>query len=258
MKKVIALFMFLATLLVAAPLKFATSPDYPPFEFIKNGTYVGVDMEILSVIAQRAGFEYEIIQTHFDHVLNAVQNQSVDFGISAITNTAERAKIFDFSNAYYEAVQLFIGLEGNNFNSKDSLVGKKIGVLNAGSLQEKIAQSISDSKVIATESLVNLIIDIKTGKVDAIIIESTNAPAVLFDDFDNVSKKDQMSLDMLKSLGLGKKLEIFNIETSEDSEFAIITKKGTHGEILTKINAAIESMKNDGTIEKILAKYKVK
>lgn len=42
------------------------------------------------------------------------------------------------------------------------------------------------------------------------------------------------------------------------ASFASLPKKGTHAGELAKINSALESMKNDGTIAKILAKYKVK
>lgn len=258
MKKILVMLLVFCGLSFAQTLKFANSPDYPPFDYIKDGKYVGVDIEILDAVAKRVGFDYQIVQASFDGIENELNSGGADFAISSITKTAERSAKFDFSNAYYEAVQLFVAVEGNNFNSKDSLIGKKIGVINAGSVQEKIAESIPDTQIIATESLVNLIIAVKTGKVDAMIVESTNAPSVLFDDYEHVSQKDRMSLNMLKDLNLGKKLEIFHIESSSDSEFCIITKKGTHASELAKINSALESMKNDGTIAKILAKYKIK
>lgn len=258
MKKILVMLLVFCGLSFSQTLKFVTSPDYPPFDYIKDGKYAGVDIEILDAVAKRVGFDYQIVQTSFDGIENELNSGGADFAISSITKTAERNSKFDFSDAYYEAVQLFIAVEGNNFNSKDSLIGKKIGVINAGSVQEKIAESIPDTQIIATESLVNLIIAAKTGKVDAIIVESTNAPSVLFDDYEHASQKDQMSLNMLKDLNLGKKLEIFNIESAGDGEFCIVTKKGTHAAELAKINTALKSMKSDGTITKILAKYKIK
>lgn len=258
MKKILVMLLVFCGLSFSQTLKFANSPDYPPFDYIKDGKYVGVDIEILDAVAKRVGFDYQILQASFDGIENELNSGGADFAISSITKTAERSAKFDFSNAYYEAVQLFVAVEGNNFDSKDSLIGKKIGVINAGSVQENIAKSIPDTQIITTESLVNLIIAAKTGKVDAMIVESTNAPSVLFDDYEHVSQKDRMSLNMLKDLNLGKKLEIFHIENSGDGEFCIITKKGTHAGELAKINSALETMKNDGTIAKILAKYKIK
>lgn len=190
MKKILVMLLVFCGLSFAQTLKFANSPDYPPFDYIKDGKYVGVDIEILDAVAKRVGFDYQIVQASFDGIENELNSGGADFAISSIAKTAERSAKFDFSNAYYEAVQLFVAVEGNNFNSKDSLIGKKIGVINAGSVQEKIAESIPDTQIIATESLVNLIIAVKTGKVDAMIVESTNAPSVLFDDYEHVSQKD--------------------------------------------------------------------
>lgn len=42
------------------------------------------------------------------------------------------------------------------------------------------------------------------------------------------------------------------------ASFASLPKKALTQVELAKINSALESMKNDGTIAKILAKYKVK
>lgn len=257
MKKILVMLLVFCGLSFSQTLKFVTSPDYPPFSYMKDGKYTGVDMEILDNVAKRAGFDYEIVQTSFERIGGEL-DLGADFAISSITKTAERSAKFDFSDKYYEVTQLFIAEQGNDFISKDSLIGKKIGVINSKSVQERLAQSIPDAEVIVAGSLVNLIVVAKTGKVDAIIVESTNAPSVLFNDYENVSEKDKMGLDMLRELNLGKKLEIFHIENSDDGEFCIITKKGTHAGELAKINSALESMKNDGTIAKILAKYKVK
>ena len=47
------------TLLTAGTLTFATSPDYPPFENLVDGEYVGLDMDLGRAIADYLGLECE-------------------------------------------------------------------------------------------------------------------------------------------------------------------------------------------------------
>ena len=58
MKKFLIVLLALCSVTFSQTLKFANSPDYPPFDYIKDGKYAGVDIEILDAIAKRVGFDY--------------------------------------------------------------------------------------------------------------------------------------------------------------------------------------------------------
>lgn len=153
-----------------------TSADYPPYEFhmIIDGvdTIVGFDMEVAKAIAEGLGVELEIKDMGFDAVLAGVGTGMIDIGVAGINNTPEREESMDFSEVYYKASQTVIVKTENlgSYNKNDDLKGKVIGV-QIGTLQESIAQGIEGATVKSLSKVTDLILELKTGKVDAIMLE---------------------------------------------------------------------------------------
>ena len=75
-------------------LVIATSPDYPPFENLENGEYVGLDIEIAKAIA--------------------------DIGISGFSVDPERAKEIDFSSSYYVDDQAIAVMKDSNITADNA------------------------------------------------------------------------------------------------------------------------------------------
>ena len=89
-------------LLTDGKLVIGTSPDYPPFENLENGEFVGLDMEIAKAIGEKLGLEGEFKSLQFDAIIPAVAaGGQVDMGISGFTVDPDRAKEIDFSSTYY-------------------------------------------------------------------------------------------------------------------------------------------------------------
>ena len=75
----------------------ATSPDFPPFESLEGGEVVGIEVDILKLIAEKLGMELDIQQMDFDSVIPGVQAGKFDVGMSGITVTDKRKENVDFS-----------------------------------------------------------------------------------------------------------------------------------------------------------------
>ncbi len=87
-------------------LRVATDPYWVPAEFIdpsKTGQerYVGADMELAKMIADRMGVELEIIPMDFSEVLPALDEDLCDLTISALAFTPGRASDWEMSKGYY-------------------------------------------------------------------------------------------------------------------------------------------------------------
>lgn len=82
----------------------ATETGFAPFVFktLMDGkdTVVGSDVEMVKKIAEDLGVELDISEMSFDNVLSTVQSGKADIGISGISVTEERKKVFDFSIPY--------------------------------------------------------------------------------------------------------------------------------------------------------------
>ena len=75
-----------------------------PFSFQKEGRDVGFSLELWDRVARELGVEYEVhwVKTVAD-LIDVIKRKEADVGIAAISITAQREKVIDFSTPYYES-----------------------------------------------------------------------------------------------------------------------------------------------------------
>lgn len=119
----------------------ATNAAFEPFEYMDGDSYVGIDMEIASLLAQELGQELVVQNMDFDAVCLSVGQHKCDIAMAGLTINEERTAYVTFSDPYYQASQKLITLgDDTTFDSctdVDSVVetlkanlasGDKIGV----------------------------------------------------------------------------------------------------------------------------------
>ena len=260
MKKIIlGLCLVYAQFLSAEPLILATDMSYPPFQFMENGELKGAEAEILAEISNRTELQFKLEKISFSGIFPAIENEHADIAMSAIDITKERLAKFDFSEAYYTTTNVFVALEENKkFTSKDDLNGTRIGVISPDSTQERIARKISNTEVVICKNLMNGLSLLNSGRIDVLIVESVAVPIVVYNKFEYLSDVEKNGFAMLQSFGALKKVEIFYVDLEESVGQGLMVKKGTKQKELEKINKAIADMKEDGTIDEILHKYRLR
>ena len=138
----------LGRILETGVLRVATEPYFPPQEFIDpslegQDSYVGADMEMARLIAQKMGVTLEIVPMAFSEVLNAVAEGSCDLAISALMYMPGRAARMTLSKGYnFSGENAGSGLMIRSADSAaitdiESLEGKNI-IAQSGSLQEAL------------------------------------------------------------------------------------------------------------------------
>ncbi|SFC60628.1 polar amino acid transport system substrate-binding protein [Alkalibacterium subtropicum] len=159
-----------------------TSADFPPFEFYAEvdgeRQVVGMDMMIAQKIADDLGVELEIQDIGFDSLLPALEARNVDIVIAGMTPTAERRKSVDFSEIYFKTFQnIMVRAEDEEvYTSLESLKGLPIGV-QSGSLQEGLAEQIEDAELMSLTNLSDLLLALKTNRIEAMVMQGPNAEA---------------------------------------------------------------------------------
>lgn len=164
-------------------LTVATSPDYPPQEFIddsKTGMdrFAGADMELARLIAQRMGVELEIVPMEFNDVLSSVAEGTYDLAISALSFTSGRAAVLEMSKGYYfsqeQASSGLIIREENAeaIRSVDDLAQRDI-VAQSGSLQETVAADNiafyrKFRRILSADDVYDAVME---GKADAAVVD---------------------------------------------------------------------------------------
>ena len=154
------------------------SADYAPYEFHyidENGKDVigGFDVDIANEIADGIGVELVIQEMDFDALVSALPAGKVDVVISGMNPTEERAKVVDFSDIYYNSQHgiLVRTEDADKYKTFADLEGAKVGA-QLGSTQEQIAKAeIPNADLQLLANVNNLILELKSGKVDAIVME---------------------------------------------------------------------------------------
>jgi len=74
----------------------------PPFAIKNNdGTWSGVSIDLWREIVQELGLNYELNEFDLQSLLKGVQSGSIDVAVAALTVTADREEILDFSHPYH-------------------------------------------------------------------------------------------------------------------------------------------------------------
>lgn len=157
-------------------LVLGTSADYPPFEFHMEidgkDTIVGFDIDIAKKIAEAIGVELQIVDMKFEGLLPALTAGKIDLIVSGMTPTDERKQSVDFSIVYYDAMQTMLVAAENVdvLTTIEAFDGKAVGVQKA-SVQEALAvETFTSSDIKAIDKIPNLIMELKTGKVDGLVL----------------------------------------------------------------------------------------
>jgi polar amino acid transport system substrate-binding protein len=235
-----------ASIKSSGTLVFCSDITYPPEESYKQGTTTpeGSDIDIGGDVAKRMGVKARFDNTGFDGIIAALLAKKCDAIISGMNDTPERAKQVHFVD-YLRVGQSFMVKKGNpaNIVGLASLAGHsasvETGTTNKDYLDAQSSKLKSQGKkgidVVTFPKDTDAANALKTGKVDAYFGDS---PVVAY-----------------------------YIET-DPSSFAIggnpvnpipigIAIRKNDTELQTAVKKSIAAMYADGTMDKILKKWKL-
>lgn len=168
-------------------LRVATEPYFPPFEFIDpeqidQRQYVGADMMLARLIAEKMGVELQIVPMEFTQVLPALSENQCDLTISAIAFTPSRASSYALSKGYHfpetTASTAFVIREADRdkITSLEDLSDKTI-IAQSSSLQEALAsKNIVNYREFRRVSSVQAVYEaVRKGRADAGIVDMETA-----------------------------------------------------------------------------------
>lgn len=86
----------------------ATNAAFEPFEYTKGDKYLGIDMEIAKLLADKLGKELVINNMKFESVCTSVGQHKCDIAMAGLTVNEERQEFVTFSDSYYNASQKIV------------------------------------------------------------------------------------------------------------------------------------------------------
>lgn len=236
MKKI--LFILCASfMLFADVLKAGITPNYPPYEFIEDGKLKGFDVDVVNEIAKRMNADVKYIYMDFDALIPALKAKKIDFIASIMKKTEKREKSVLFSDNIKDSINAVIYLGANIKNTLNTDCTDKVNALIGAELSTAQYDYFNNlHRKVKAFSDINLgVLALKNNKIDFLALDKHSA---------------------LRFIQKHKELGIFceYVDSSVQGYVSDINNK----ELIEKINIALKSMKEDGTLEKLIIKWGLK
>lgn len=131
------------------PLRIATDATFPPFHFIDDdGQVDGFDVALARAVAERAGFDVDIVVLDYDELFDGLRAGRHDLVAATTGITEERQKAYLFSAPYFETCQAAV--VRNNAAGPRSVVDlkdRRIGAAGAGTSASAMYQTLAAEHV---------------------------------------------------------------------------------------------------------------
>jgi polar amino acid transport system substrate-binding protein len=220
-----------------------TENAYPPLQFVdpKTGEQIGWEYDAMNEMAKRLNFKLEYQNTSWDAMIQAVSDGQYNIGMTGITIKEDRKEKVNFSDPYmHSEMRMLVRADESRFTDEKSFAAIKDGLIAAQpgttpfyvSVYDILDGNEQNPRIKLFETFGATVQALKSGDVDLVLTDGVAANGYV-----------ETSGGKLKVIGgpLG----------SED--FGFIFQKGS--DLVAPINAAIASMKADGTLDTLSKKW---
>lgn len=225
-------------------IRFGVEASYAPFESKSpTGELQGFDIEVGNAVCARLKAKCVWVENDFDGLIPALSARKFDAINSDMTITEQRKKAIDFTEAIYSIPNQLIAKKGSGLlPAAASLKGKRVGVLQ-GTIQEAYAKAkwaAAGVDVVSYQTQDQVYADLAAGRLDA-----------AFQDSEAASKGF-----LKRAQGAGFEFAGPTVTDAQllGSGVGYGVRRGDAA-LKAALDGALRSLKADGTIERIAAKY---
>ncbi len=219
-----------------------TENAYPPLQFLDaSGTAIGWEYDAMAEIAKRLNATVKYENTSWDAMIPAVSEGQFDLGMTGITIRDDRREKVDFSDSYMTS-QMVMMVRGDEarFTDKASFGGNADLLMAAQpgttpfyvGVYEVLDGNEANPRIKLFETFGATVEALKAGDVDLVLTDGTAGAGYV-----------EASAGGLKIIG----------EKLGTEDFGFIFPKGS--DLVAPMNAAIQSLKADGTIDALNKKW---
>jgi polar amino acid transport system substrate-binding protein len=219
-------------------LTVCTDAPYKPFEYPDSSApsgYTGFDMEIVDAIAKVMKLKVTVKDLGFDGLQSgaSLAARQCDAVVSAMTITKEREAKLDFTDPYYDSKQSLLAAVDGGVTSLADLDGEKLGVQQGTTGAEYAKAHLpSGVELVSFPSDAELYASLTSGGVAAVL--------------------QDLPVNLAHTSG-GRFKIVEEYKTDEQYGFAV-KEKGSE-KLLKALNTELKTLRNDGTYDKLYAKY---
>ncbi len=212
-------------------LMVGTCDDYPPYSFNRDGKIVGFDIDVITEVSKRMARPLMLKNMSFDILLLELQRGTIHVVAAGLTATKERAEKVLFTKPYLQADPLItVTLNGV---VAQPLEGKKL-IVNEGYTADQHLSAQPNLSIERVESVPQALLSLSQGKADVFVIAKSAFKPVL------ENKKNAAFTTAI-------------LEGVQENCALAVSKK--HVQIFEKIEAALQELTEDGTIDDLKQKW---
>jgi polar amino acid transport system substrate-binding protein len=233
----------------AETLRVGTECTYFPFNYREaDGTLKGYDVDVANEVGKRIGAEIEFVCQEWDGMIPALLANKFDLIVASMSITDKRREKIDFSVPYRVSIGQFIGAKDRHlqfFNADGSInaagfEGVKIGIERSSTYDTWIQAKMPNADIVPYDSNEAMYLDLKAGRVDAIMTNPMKAYLVF------LSKPD------------GEGFETVGPQITDEEFFGIGVGIGLRKDspaLLQRIDEALVAMIKDGSLSQFSHRY---
>ncbi|KAF0108643.1 MAG: polar amino acid transport system substrate-binding protein [Anaerolineaceae bacterium] len=217
----------------------AVENAYPPFNMIDeaSGDGVGWDYDVVREICTRINCVPEFAQAAWDGIFPAMAAGEYDMLADGVTFTAERDQTVDFSIPYVTIGQVLL-VRADETRTLDEFIADAAALIGTqlGTTNEIVAkETFPAERVQSFEDFGGAVLALLSGDIDGIVIDNVSAAGFMSANVDQMKIADQIT---------------------SDEQLAFVFPPGS--DLIEPVNAALQSMMDDGKLDELNIKWGLK
>ncbi len=210
-------------------IRMGTEGAYPPYNFINDaGEVDGFERELGDELCARAELTCEWVTNEWDSIIPNLVSGNYDTIIAGMSITAERDEVIDFTDPYTQPdPSAFLALTGGSVPTSGVIAAQ------SSTIQASHIASMDGITLVEFATPEETIAAVKNGEADAVLADKAYLQPIAEEDAD----VEMVGDDVLLGGGIG------------------LGVRESDGELKDKFNAAIQSMKADGSLNALIEKH---
>ena len=212
-------------------VRMGTEGAYPPYNFINDaGEVDGFERELGDELCARAELTCEWVTNEWDSIIPNLVSGNYDTIIAGMSITDERDEVIDFTQNYTQPdPSAFLAMDGTELDLEGGVIAAQANTIQASYVAEQGATLLEFATPDET------IAAVRNGEADAVLADRAYLEPIEAENADLVFVGENVLIGGGIGLGL----------------------RESDGELREKFDAAIQSMKDDGSLNELIAKWEI-